>query len=157
MHIQLFEKYCRSYCKTNSRIEAMAKLFSTHYIVNEGDISAGVHLGNERALMIFQKGRISFLQHLGFSDKNIGDNIGVIIVETGVKYHREGLLHDALLVNVSVAEIAGKKCTLKYSVTRESDRQELISGFTTFLAFDYQIRKVVEIPDVFIEKINQKL
>jgi acyl-CoA thioester hydrolase len=137
--------------------EMMAERFSTHYIVNENDISAGGHLGNERALVIFQKGRISFLQHLGFSDRNIGENIGVIVVESGVKYHSEGFLHDTLSVNVAVAEIAGKKCTLKYRVTRESDGQELLSGFTTFLAFDYQARKVVEIPDVFFEKTVQFL
>lgn len=143
----------------------MANSFSTHYIVNDIDISAGVHLGNERALVIFQKGRVDFFQHIGLSDKNIGSNTGIIIVESGVKYHREGFLHDQLIVSVAVAEIAGKKFTLNYSVIRESDRQELLSGFTTCLAFDYQMRKVVEIPDVFIkkteqflyEKINQKL
>lgn len=135
----------------------MAKLFTTHYIVNDNDIGAGGHLGNERALVIFQKGRVDFFQHIGFSDKNIGDNRGIIIVEAGVKYQREGFLHDQLIVNVTVAEIAGKKFTLNYSVIRESDSQELLSGFTTCLAFDYQVRKVVEIPDVFIEKTEQFL
>jgi acyl-CoA thioester hydrolase len=135
----------------------MANCFSTHYIVNDIDISAGVHLGNERALVIFQKGRVDFFQHIGLSDKNIGGKRGIIIVEAGVKYHREGFLHDQLIVNVAVAEIAGKKFTLNYSVMRESDRQELLSGFTTCLAFDYQLRKVVEIPDVFIEKTEQFL
>ncbi len=135
----------------------MAELFSTRYIIKENDISAGFHLGNERALVIFQEGRINFLQHIGLSDKNIGENTGIIVVESGVKYHREGFLHDVLLVNVAIAEIAGKKCTLKYSVIRESDKQELLSGFTTFLAFDYQKKKVVEIPAVFIEKTEQFL
>lgn len=132
-------------------------LFSTHYIVNDNDISAGVHLGNERALVIFQKGRVEFLQHIGFSDKNIGGNIGIIIVEAGVKYHREGFLHDQLVVNVVVTEIAGKKITLNYSVIRASDMQEIISGFTTCLAFDYRVRKVVELPGAFIEKTEQFL
>lgn len=135
----------------------MAELFSTHYIVNDNDISAGVHLGNERALVIFQKGRVDFLQNIGFSDKNIGGNRGIIIVEAGVKYHCEGFLHDELIVNVTVAEIAGKKFILNYSVIRESDRQELLSGFTTCLAFDYRVRKVVQLPDVFIKKAEQFL
>jgi hypothetical protein len=34
---------------------------------------------------------------------------------------------------------------------------ELLSGFTPFLAFDYQKRKVVELPNVFIEKTKQYL
>ncbi|TKB23882.1 thioesterase [Desulfopila sp. IMCC35006] len=133
----------------------MTELFSTRYIVTEDDISVGAHLGNERALVIFQKGRLDFLQHLGFSDKNIGDNRGIIIVESGVKYHREGFLRDVLLVHVTGVGIAGKKCTLAYSVTRESDGQELLSGFTSFLAFDYQIKKVVELPEVFVEKTGR--
>lgn len=141
----------------NQRNERMAVHFYTDYVVKEDDISAGVHLGNERALMILQKGRISFMQHLGLSDEDIGDNIGVIIVESGVKYHREGFLHDVLRVNVTVAEAAGKRCVLKYSVVREADEQEILSGFTTFLAFDYKKRKVVELPDLFIEKTTPYL
>ncbi|MFT5699153.1 MAG: acyl-CoA thioester hydrolase [Desulforhopalus sp.] len=135
----------------------MTEIYSTLYIVKENDLSAGVHLGNERALVIFQEGRVNFLRHIGLSDSNIGDDVGIIIVESGVKYHREGFLHDALHVNVAIAEIAGKKCTLKYSVIRQSDKQELLSGFTTFLAFDYQMKKVVEIPDVFIKKTEEYL
>lgn len=130
----------------------MAEHFSTRYVVREEDISIGIHLGNERALLILQKGRIDFLKHLGLSDTNIGDITGVIIVESGVKYHREGFLHDVLCVNVAVAEAAGKKCVLSYSVVREADGQEMLSGFTTFLAYDYERRKVVELPGVFIEK-----
>ena len=135
----------------------MTKFFSTNYNVQESDIGAGNHLGNERALVIFQKGRVNFFQHIGLSDKNIGDNTGIIIVESGVKYHREGFLHDVLLVNVTIATLAEKKCTLNYHVVRESDSQELLSGFTTFLAFDYQIKKVVRIPDVFIQNTEQFL
>ena len=135
----------------------MREHFSTDYVVKEDDISAGVHLGNERALMILQKGRIGFLHHLGLADENIGDNIGLIIVESGVQYHREGFLHDVLCVSVAVAEAAGKKCVLKYSVVREADGLEMLSGFTIFLAFDYQKRKVVELPDLFIEKTRPYL
>jgi len=130
----------------------MAELFSTHYIVTEEDIGAGNHLSNERALVIFQKGRTGFLRHLGFSDSNIGENIGDIIVESGVKYHSEGFLHDALTINVAVAERAGKKFSLKYSVIRQSDGQELLSGYTILLAFDYRTKKVVELPRIFFEK-----
>lgn len=132
----------------------MAEKFTTRYIVTIGDINYGGHLGNERALVIFHDARIRFFNSLGLSERDIGNGTGIIMVESGVRYRREIFLHEELVVSVAVPETKGKKFTLEYDVTRESDAQQVLSGFTIFLSFDYASRKVARIPSQFIEKIR---
>lgn len=129
------------------------KKFEAEYCVTIGDINYGGHLGNERALVIFQDARIRFLKSLGFSEGSIGEGTGIIMVESGVRYRREVFLHDELVVTVIVSEMKEKKFTFQYEIVRVSDGKLVMSGFTTFLAFDYDTRKVAKIPDQFMERI----
>jgi acyl-CoA thioester hydrolase len=133
-------------------VKNMKKQFTARYSVTIGDINYGGHLGNERALVIFQDARIRFFGSLGLSEGDIGDETGIIMVESGVRYRREIFLHDELVVTVGVSEVKTKKFVLEYDVTRESDAQQVLSGFTIFLAFDYTSRKVTKIPSQFIKK-----
>lgn len=132
----------------------MTEFFTSVYTVTIGDINYGGHLGNDKALVVFQDARINFLKALKASEIDIGDGCGIIMVESGVRYHSEVFLHDELLVSLSVSEIKGKKFTLDYTVQRRADEVKVLSGFTSFLTFDYQIRKVVKLPPAFKKQLD---
>ncbi len=123
------------------------------YRVTIGDINYGGHLGNDRALVVFQDARICFLQTLGFSEMDIGAQCGMIMVESGVRYLREVFLHDLLETSIGLGQIKAKKFTLEYSVRRPANDQTVLRGFTSFLAFDYRLRKVVALPELFRHRL----
>lgn len=127
----------------------MTKTFTTQYTVTIGDINFAGHMGNDRPLVIFQEARSQFFHDIGYSEGNIGDNIGIIVVESGVRYTREVLHRDTLNIEIEAGEIAEKKFTLRYKAVRESDSELVFSGFTDFLAYNYTNRKVVKIPEKF--------
>jgi len=135
----------------------MQKIFIAPYTVTIGDINYGRHLGNDRALVIFQDARIRFLQSLGFSERNIGEEKGIVVVEVGCRYLRQVFLHEELDVQVAIGEMEGKKCKLDYGVVRKSDGQEVLNGFTVMLAYDYDSRKAVQLPEPFFNKCRQWL
>ena len=135
----------------------MTDFFTSTYKVTIGDINYGGHLGNDKALVIFQDARLHFLKTLKLSEMDIGEGCGIIMVESGVRYHREAFLHDELAVTVEVSEIRGKKFTLSYSVLRNSDNTQVLSGFTSFLSFNYQTRKVVKLPMQFKKQLETSL
>lgn len=135
----------------------MQKLFTAPYTVTIGDINYGRHLGNDRALVIFQDARIRFLQSLGFSERNIGEGKGIVVVEVGCRYLRQVFLHEELDVQVAIGEMEGKKCRLDYGVVRKSDGQEVLNGFTVMLAYDYDSRKAVKLPEPFLLNCRQWL
>jgi len=130
----------------------MSKVFSSTYTVTIGDINYGGHLGNERALLIFQDARIRFLEHFGFSERSIGEGVGIVVVESGCSYLRQVFLHEELEIHVAIEEMAGKKFTLRYAVFRGDDGEKVITGFTVILAYNYSLRKVVQLPGEFMQK-----
>ncbi|MEE4240306.1 MAG: thioesterase family protein [Desulfopila sp.] len=131
----------------------MTERFQAKYRVTIGDINYGGHLGNDKALLIFQDARLQFFDSFGFSEKDIGDGRGIIMVESGVRYLREVFLHEELSVWISVSQIHGKKFTLQYEIEREPALEPVLRGFTTFLVFDYSERKVAVMPAEFKERI----
>jgi len=131
--------------------------YTANYRVTVGDINYGGHMGNDRALVVFQDARVQMLASLGFSEINIGDETGIIMVESGVRYLREVLLHDQLQIDVSVTELTGKKFCLEYITLRLPDQEKVFSGITVFLAFNYLQKKVVRLPLPFCEKMKHYL
>lgn len=124
--------------------------FTTPYIVTIGDINYGRHLGNDRALVIFQEARIRFLESFGLSEGNIGEGKALVVVEAECRYLREVFLHDELEVQVTVGGVQGKKATFLFAVRRKSDGQQVLAGSTAILAFDRAERKVAELPEPFL-------
>jgi acyl-CoA thioester hydrolase len=132
----------------------MTDSFTSVYKVTIGDINYGGHLGNDKALVIFQDARLHFLKTLEVSEIDIGEGCGIIMVESGVRYHREVFLHDELIISVEVSAVRGKKFTLSYTVIRKSDEAQVLSGFTSFLSFNYQSRKVATLPAPFQQQLE---
>jgi len=133
----------------------MTTPFTAPYTVTIGDINYGRHLGNDRALVIFQEARIRYLESFGLSEGNIGEGKGLVVVEAGCRYLREVFLHDELEVQVTLGEVQGKKATFLFSVARKSDGQQVLAGSTAILAFDYAQRKVAELPEPFLAACRQ--
>jgi len=135
----------------------MKRNFIAHYMITIGDINAGRHMGNERALLIFQEARICLLHSHGYSEADIGENKGIVVVEAGCRYLKEVFLHDELEIHVSFEKMTSKSFTLTYSATRKQDRQQVFTGFTTILPFDYQLRKAARLPKAFMAMFDSYL
>lgn len=135
----------------------MNKSFRAPYTVTIGDINYGRHLGNDRALVIFQDARIRFLHSMGFSERDIGLGKGIVVVEVGCRYLQQVFLHEELEVLVTINVMEGKKCRLDYCVVRKNDGQEVLTGFTVMLAYDYDSRRAVELPEPFLMNCRQWL
>ena len=124
-----------------------------HIDVRVGDINYGGHMGNDKALLVFHDARLRFLESLGFSEKNIGGP-GIIMRNAHVSFRKEVFLHDILIVDVGIDNVTTSSFNVIYSIRRESDDAIVFSGSTGLVAFDYEIRRPVRIPDAFLEKIR---
>lgn len=122
--------------------------------VRISDINYGGHMGNDRALSFFQDARISFLQQLGYEERCIGENVGIIISEAQVKYRKEVFLHDLLDANLWVDEIRDRSFVMHYAFIRQNDQACVFEGSTKIYTFDYDSRKVVRLPEAFREAVE---
>jgi acyl-CoA thioester hydrolase len=125
------------------------------YEVRIGDINYGGHMGNDKSLLLFHDARIAFLEFLGFSEKDIGEDKGIIMSEAHVYFKKELFLHDRLTVDIQVEEVTTSSFTLNYEVRYLHDGTEVMHGATRLIAYDYERRKVSRLPDVFLDKIRE--
>ena len=126
------------------------KKITTHYKVCITDINYGGHMGSEKALSIFNKARIGFLEHFGYSELSIGSDISLIMKEVNIKFKKEVLLHNELEVAVWISKVKGIRWTLSYEAIRKADNIEVFSGTTLMIAFNYKTKKVSPIPEEFL-------
>lgn len=130
------------------------KFISDYFTVRIGDINYGGHMGNDKALLLFQDARISFLSSLGYSELDIGEDTGIILGEVYLKFKKEIFLNDNLRVDITISDIKEASFIMNYSVYKKDDDKEAISGHTKIVSFYYPNKKVVSIPKNFLEKIE---
>ncbi len=121
--------------------------------IRVGDINYGGHMGNDKALLVFHDARIAFLKSLGFSEKNIGGP-AIIMRDAHVTFRKEVFLHDVLTVDVGIDDVTLTSFNMTYTVKKESDGTVMFIGSTGLVAFDYETRRVVKLPEVFLERIR---
>lgn len=131
-------------------------MFSIKYKIKDEDINYGGHVGNERALLFFQMVRINFFESLGFSELNIGDNIGVIQRNSFVEYNKELFLDDEITIQITDIQLEKNKFNIYYEVYNQENKLA-INGSTLLLPFSYTEKKLKRIPSIFKEKVEELL
>ena len=116
------------------------------YKVRVGDINYGGHMGNDRSLLLFHDARLYFLEQYGFSEGDIGGP-GLIMGEAHVFFKKEVFRGDELRLYVHISDLRGLSFEMHYTVLR--DEEEVLHGSTKLIAFDYDLRKMVKIPEAF--------
>ena len=129
--------------------------------IRVGDINYGGHMGNDKALLVFHDARIQFLESLGFSEKNIGGP-GIIMRDAHVVFKKEVYLHDVLTADVGIENVSSSAFEMLYTVRRinsgqqSADEEVVFSGSTGLVAFDYEKKRPVRLPEAFLGKIAAK-
>jgi acyl-CoA thioester hydrolase len=127
--------------------------FSTDIPLRITDINYGGHLGNDTLLSILQEARLRFLQQYAYSEKDV-EGRGIIMLDAVVLYKAEAFYGDILSVEVAVAEVGIHGCDLLYRVTNKASGKEVSRAKTSIAFFDYDRRKVVEVPEGFRNKFS---
>ena len=123
--------------------------------VRAGDINYGGHMGNEKALLLFQDARLKFLKSLGYTETDIGEGKGTIMVEAHVYYKKEVFMYEKLYANIEVRNIGKNKFELFYAILRENDDTVVIQGSTLQFGFDYETHRITHLPEEFLNKLKK--
>ncbi len=125
--------------------------FHFELIVRATDLNYGGHVGNSRVLDYFQEARLAYLEAIGgFSELDIGGP-GLILPEAHVAYLKEMFAGDVLSIGVRACEIGNSSFRLEYRIER--DGIVAAEGYTGLVAFNYERRKPVRLPDGFRQAI----
>ncbi len=133
-------------------------LFTTEIKIRIDDINYGGHLGNDAILSLIQEARLRFLNHYGFSEKNV-EGYGIIMADAVIIYKSQAYYGDILQIEVTAGDFSKRACDLIYRITNKNSSKEVVRAKTRVAFFDYQNNSTVKIPikflDIFGVKIQQ--
>lgn len=131
------------------KIEAPEKeMASFHIPVRITDINYGNHLGNDAFVSIIHEARMQWLHQYGYTELNI-EGTGLIMSDLAVEFKSESFYGDVVEVKIGAGEISRAGFELYYQLFtgRNNDRILLANAKTGMISYDYDAKKVVEIPE----------
>ena len=127
-------------------------MFEINYKVIVSDINYGGHMGNERALILFQQVRMDWLNSIGYDEADI-EGKGLIQLESHVYYLKEIFLGENLICRIKNVILEKITFVIEYEIINEKN-EVAINGSTKMAIFDYERKRLSRIPKEFIEKIS---
>ncbi|MFQ5864180.1 MAG: acyl-CoA thioesterase [bacterium] len=122
--------------------------FSTEIKVRISDINYGGHLGNDTVLSLMHEARARLLQEHGFSELNI-EGLGLIMIDSAIVYKSESFYGEILKIDVAIENFDKYGCDFIYRITKKDTGKEVARAKTGMVFFDYEIRKLAEVPKIF--------
>ena len=139
------------------KIDLPAKFsFSTNIPIRITDINFGGHVGNDTILSIVHEARAKFFQHLGYDELNFW-GVGTIMSDVAIEYKDQIYYGDEILASVAVGDISKVAFDLFYKLEKRSidGKQTTVALAKTWMVcYNYDLKKVVAIPEKAIEKIT---
>jgi acyl-CoA thioesterase FadM len=128
--------------------------FKTTLEVRIYDVNYGNHLGNNAVLSLIHEARLRFLTHFGFSEQDIG-GCGLVVSDVAIIYKAQAFWQDSILIEVAVADFNKYGCDFYFKLTNNNSKKVLAHAKTGIIAFDYQLKKMLLLPEVFRKTIEK--
>ncbi len=124
--------------------------------VRYGDLDPQGHLNNAMYLTYFETGRIKYWAHLGlFKPGDSFLNIGMIMADAHVTFKSAVEYGTSVKVGVRISRLGNKSMTSEYVIVDADTGEELATGSSVLVAYDYRVGKTIPIPDVMRENITE--
>jgi YbgC/YbaW family acyl-CoA thioester hydrolase len=127
-------------------------LFKAKIITRITDLNYGGHVGNDRIFAFMHDARVQFIKSLGYSGDLNFDGIGTIQTDAAISYKAEVFAHEELKIEVGVKDLNKYGCDFVYRF-KKADEKIAAIGKTGIIFFDYNKRKIVNMPEAFRKKI----
>jgi acyl-CoA thioester hydrolase len=123
-------------------------IFSTQIPIRIGDINRAAHLSHVNLVQILEEARARFVTHLGYKDEfNISQGKGFILADLQVIFEGQSYYGQVLQIEIGVTDIQEKSFGLVYLITNSENKSRVAIARTTILTFDYQMQKVIPLPE----------
>jgi len=130
--------------------------FSANIPIRITDINFGGHVGNDTILSIVHEARAQFFTHLGYAELDFA-GAGTIMSDVAIEYKNQTYYGDSILASVAVGEITKVAFDLFYKLEKRSADGKLVPvafAKTWMVCYDYDLKKVIVIPEDAIKKIT---
>ena len=122
--------------------------FSTEIPLRITDINYNDHLGNDAVLSVVHEARVRFYKNYGFTELDI-DGAGTIMSDAILVYKSEAHYGDVVRIDIAVDDLQKKGFDFLYLLTNKGTGKEIARAKTGIVFYDYQNRRIVDMPPKF--------
>ncbi len=130
-------------------------LFSTEIRIRITDINYGGHLANDAVLSIAHEARLRFLALYNYTEKNI-ESTSLIMLDAAIIYKSEAFYGDVLKIDIAISELTRLGFDIFYRFKNILTDKDIAHVKTGMAFFNYDLRKMTNIPEKFISNIYKK-
>jgi acyl-CoA thioester hydrolase len=127
---------------------------SIKYVVPFGDVDMMGHVNNVRYLGYFENVRMEHLRTLvrewKFQER------GFILAHAEIDYKSPAGFRDELSIGIRVASVGNSSWVYEYEVKNVKEDRVVATGKTVQVAYDYQARKSIPMPQVFRDRLVEQ-
>ena len=106
--------------------------------VRYGDLDPQGHVNNARYLTYMEQARIAYIKALSLWRGGSFLDVGIILADARVIFHAPILYGQQVRVGVRVSQIGNKSITMEYRLEDGANGQQLASGSSVLVAYDYR-------------------
>ena len=123
--------------------------------VRYDDLDPQGHLNNAKYLTYFEQARIHYLIHLGlFKDGGSLMDVGIILADAHVTFLSIVRWKQDVRIGVRISRLGNKSMDSEYLMVDGATNQELATGLSVLVGYDYRKGKTIPIPEEWREKIS---
>ncbi len=122
--------------------------------VRYADIDAQGHVNNVVYFTYMEQARARYLEHLGLWDGRDFHALGIILAEASCTYRAPIRYGQRVQVGVRATRLGRRSFDLEYVVRDADSGQDMASGRTVAVAYDYRRGETIAIPEVWRRTIE---
>ena len=123
--------------------------------VRYGDLDPQGHVNNAKHLTYFEQARVQYLIELGlFSTDQSFMEIGVILADAQITYLAPIRYGQKIRAGARAVKLGNKSITMAQNIVDATTGEALATGGVVMVAYDYQARKTIPLPEEWRKKIQ---
>ena len=126
-------------------------VFTTQINVRITDLNYGEHLANHNLLVYAHEARMGWLKHSGYTEMDI-EGASLIMADAAIQFKSEAFYGEQLSIDIGVQNFSRVAFDMYYRIL-SGDRIVAIVK-TGMVFFDYDVRKIKPVPEVFRKKFE---
>ena len=115
--------------------------------VRYGDLDPQGHVNNAKFLTYLEQARIGYISQLGLWNGGSFLDVGIILADAHLVFRAPVLFGQKVRVGVRVSRLGNKSMDMEYRLEEAGSGQELASGSTVLVTYDYRAEHTIPIPD----------
>lgn len=123
--------------------------------VRYGDLDPQGHVNNAKFMTYMEQGRVQYIRHLGLWDGKSFLKLGFILAEARITFISPILFAQQVQVGVRVSRLGNKSLDMVYRLEDALTGEELATGSSVQVAYDYQSGKTIPLPEHWRQIIRE--